>query len=120
MERPSSLLNWNRSDVLIIYKASGDGPFLASPGSVTKQPLQDFPGTALRQLGFGELDAARNFEIGERSSAMCDQLISSKSFPRLENNAGFHDLTPLRVGYSDDCQFAHRWMLLNDSPDFAG
>ena len=51
-----------RSGVLIIHKASVDGPFLACPGSVTQKPLQDFAGAALRKLGFGELDAARHFE----------------------------------------------------------
>jgi len=49
--------------------ASGDSPFLARPGSVTQKPFQDFAGAALWQFGFGELDAAWNFEIGERSSA---------------------------------------------------
>src|SRR6266404_4625315 len=101
-------------------KASGDGSFLAGPGSVTENSFEDFAGAALRQLGFGELDAARNFEIGERSSAKRDQLISSQSLPRLENNAGLHDLTPLRVRYSKDRHFAHGWMRVNRGLDFAG
>src|SRR5437868_3858225 len=120
MERPSSLLNWNRSGVLIIYKALGDGPFLARPGGIAQKPLQYFAGAALRQLGLRKLDAARNFEIGERSSAIRDQLISSKSLPRLENNAGFHDFPPLWIRYSKDCDFAHGWMRVNHGFDFAG
>src|SRR6266404_1044445 len=101
-------------------KASGDGSFLAGPGSVTENSFEDFAGAALRQLGFREFDAARNFEIGERSSAIRDQLISSKSLPRLENNAGLHDFAPLRIGYSEDRHFAHGWMRVNHGLDFAG
>src|SRR5207237_3917688 len=76
--------------------------------------------TALRWLGVGELDAARNFEIGERSSAICDQLISSKSFPRLENHAGLYDLTPLWIRYSENRHFTNCRMRVNDGFDFAG
>src|SRR5207302_3946986 len=70
--------------------------------------------------GVGELDAARNFEIGERSSAICDQLISSKSFPRLENHAGLYDLTPLWIRYSENRHFTNCRMRVNDGFDFAG
>src|SRR6267142_1509805 len=111
MERPSLLVSWNRSGVLIIYMcASGDGPFLAGPGGIPQKPLQYFAGAALRQLGLRELDAARNFEIGERSSAICDQLISRQSFSRLENNDSLYDFAPFRIRYSENRRFAHGWM----------
>src|SRR6476660_9276783 len=119
MERPSSLLNSNRG-VLIIYMTSGNGPFLACPGSVTQKPLQYFAGAALRQLGLRKLDAARNFEIGERSSAIRDQLFRSKSLPRLEDNDGLYDFTPLRIGYSEHRNFTNCRMSVNDRFDFAG
>src|SRR4029077_13353363 len=120
IERPSSLLNRNRSGVLTIYIASGDGPFLARPSSVPQKPLQYFAGAALRQLGLRELDAARNFEIGERSAAICDQLFRSERFPRLENNDSLYDFTPLRIGYSENRHFAHGRMRVNHGLDFAG
>src|SRR4029077_11936334 len=120
IERPSSLLNRNRSGVLTIYIASGDGPFLARPSSVPQKPLQYFAGAALRQLGLRELDAARNFEIGERSSAVRDQLFRSECFPRLENNDSLYDFTPLRIGYSDNRHFAHGRMRVNYGFAFAG
>src|SRR5437868_728119 len=120
MERPSSLLNWNRLGALIIYKASGDGPFLACPGSVTQNSFEDFAGTALRQLGVGELDAARNLEIGQRSSAIRDQLFRSKSFPRLENHAGLYDFAPLWIRYSENRHFTNCRMRVNHGFDFAG
>src|SRR5207253_4016095 len=85
-----------------------------------QKPLKYLAGAAFWQFGLRKLDAARNFEIGERPSAIRDQLISSKSSPRPENNAGFHDLTPLRVRYSEDCDFAHGWMRVNHGFDFAG
>src|SRR5438132_7738868 len=120
MERPSSLLNWNRSGVLIIYKALGDGPFLARPGGIAQKALQYFAGTALRQLGLRKLDAARNFEIGERSPAVRDQFICSERFPRLENNDSLYDFAPLWIGYSENRHFAHGWMRVNHGLDFAG
>jgi hypothetical protein len=87
---------------------SGDGPFLARPGGVTQEPLQDFAGPALRQLAFGEVDAAWNFEIGEGSSAIRDQLFRGECFPRLENNDSLYDFTPFRIGYSENRHFAKR------------
>src|SRR4029077_4081565 len=119
IERPSSLLNRNRSGVLTIYIASGDGPFLARPSSVPQKPLQYFAGAALRQLGLRELDAPRNFEIGERSSAVRDQLFRSECFPRLENNDSLYDFPPLRIGYSENRNFAHGRMRVNHGLDFA-
>ena len=94
--------------LLIIYTVSGDGPFLAGLGSVTQNSFQDFAGAALRQLGSGKLDAAWNFEIGEGSSAVRDQLFRSKSFSRLENNDSLYDFTPLRIGYPKNRYFAKR------------
>src|SRR6266850_4962933 len=46
------------------------GAFLMSPKALAQNLLQYFAGTALRQLGLRKLDAARNFEIGERSPAI--------------------------------------------------
>src|SRR4029077_10141600 len=110
----------NRSGVLIIYMTSGDGPFLARPGSVTQKPLQYFAGAALRQLGLRKLDAARNFEIGERSSAIRDQLFRRKSFPRLEDNDRLYDFAPFRIRYPENRHFTNCRMRVNDGFDFAG
>ena len=74
-----------------IYKASGDGPFLACPGSVTQKPLQDFAGAALRKLGFGEFDAARNFEIGEESAAGDQMLVAAVNCRTLRTSFLFRD-----------------------------
>src|SRR6266704_7100784 len=56
---------------------SANDPFLTSPSRLTQNLLQYLAGAALRQLGLRKLDAARNFEIGQRSPAIGDQLISS-------------------------------------------
>ena len=61
--------------LIIYYKVSGDGPFLAGPGSVTQKPLQHFAGAALRKLGLRKLDAAWNFEVGEESAAGDQMLV---------------------------------------------
>src|SRR6266436_6928794 len=93
---------------------------LMNPKVFAQNLLQYFAGAALRKLGFGELDAARNFEIGERSSAKRDQLISSECFSRLENNDSLYDFAPLWIGYSENRHFAHGWMRVNHGFDFAG
>ena len=79
-----------------------------NPKALAQNLLQYFAGAALRQLGFGELDAAWNFEIGEGSSAVRDQLISSECFARLENNDSLYDFAPFRIGYSENRHFAKR------------
>jgi hypothetical protein len=71
-----------------------------NPKALAQNLLQYFAGAALRQLGSGKLDAARHFEIGERSSAIRDQLIRTKSFPRLEDNDSLYDFTPFWIRYS--------------------
>src|SRR6266403_247928 len=93
---------------------------LMNPKVFAQNLLQYFAGAALRKLGFGELDAAWNFEIGERSSAVRDQLFRSECFARLENNDSLYDFAPFRIGYSEDRHFAHGWMRVNDGFDFAG
>src|SRR5207253_4104915 len=102
------------------YVSLADGPFLMRPKTVAQNLLKNLAGATLRQLGLRKLDAARNFEIGQRSSAIRDQLISSQCFSRLENNAGFHDFAPLWIRYSENRHFAHRWMRVNHGLDFAG
>jgi hypothetical protein len=54
---------------------STDGALLTSPKALTQEPLQDLAATALRQLGFRELDVARDFVVGEKSPAMSNQII---------------------------------------------
>src|SRR5207253_1922999 len=102
------------------YVSLADGPFLMRPKTVAQNLLKNLAGATLRQLGLRKLDAARNFEIGQRSSAIRDQLISSQVFSRLENNAGFHDFAPLWIRYSENRHFAHRWMRVNHGLDFSG
>src|SRR5207253_9346181 len=102
------------------YVSLADGPFLMRPKTVAQNLLKNLAGAALRQLGLRKLDAARNFEIGERSSAIRDQLISSEGFSRLKYNAGFHGFAPRWIRYSENRHFSHRCMRVDHSLHFAG
>src|SRR5258708_18176359 len=51
---------------------------------------------------------------------MSDEVGGGQSLSRLQHYASYHDFTPLRTGYSEDCRFADCRMLVNDRLDFTG
>src|SRR5258707_11497048 len=84
---------------------STDGAFLTDPKALTQKSLQDLAATAFRQLGFRQLDAARDFVVGEKAPAMSNEVIGAEISSELAYYACRHELAPFRVRYSEDCCF---------------
>src|SRR6476661_808756 len=103
-----------------IRNRSTDSALLTNPKALAQDPLQDLAATALRQFGFRELDVSRDLVVGEVSPAVSNQIIGAESSSGLAHHACRHELAPLRVGYSEDCCFQNRRMLVNDGFDLAG
>src|SRR5262245_31515037 len=99
---------------------SAHRPFLIDPETFPQGPLQYLARPALRQLGFRELEAARNLVVGEKPPAVGDQFVRAKSLSRLAHDAGGDELTPLPVGDAEDRRFENRRMLVDDGFDLAG
>src|ERR1700675_1185741 len=93
---------------------SSDVAFLTNPKTLAHESLQDLAATALRQLGFRELDVAGDFVVGEESSAMCNQIIGAEISSGLAHHACRYELAPLRVRHSEDRCFQNRGMLVNN------
>src|SRR5258708_8463826 len=51
---------------------------------------------------------------------MSDEVGGGHDLAWLQHYASYHDYTPLRMGYSEDCRFADCRMLVNDRLDFTG
>src|ERR1700748_3437831 len=99
---------------------STDRTLFTDPKPLTQKPLQDLAAPAFGQLAFRELDVARDLVVGEEPPTMSDQIIGAERSSGLAHHARRHELAPLRVGYSEDCRFQNRRMLVNDGLDLAG
>src|SRR6201986_5234449 len=88
-------------DFLVRY-SSTHGPFPFTPITLAQNLLEYLAGAALRQLVFGELDAARNLVVGQRPAAVSNQFVRAERCSRFQHHACRDQLAPLRVGYAED------------------
>src|ERR1700692_3127491 len=51
---------------------------------------------------------------------MAGQIVRAQNDSGLQHDASHREVTPLRIGYSEDCHFANRGMSVDDRFDLAG
>src|SRR6478672_1181203 len=90
----SELLSRSRNARGLMPDRSTDRALLANPKAVAQEPLQDLAATALRQLGFRELDVPWDLVVGEESPAVSDQIVGGEICSGLAHHARPHELTP--------------------------
>src|SRR5690349_18756908 len=90
------------------------------PITFTQDPLEYFAGATLRQLGVQELNPAWNLVIRERVPAVSHHILGAEDLSWFQHDTGHHELTPLRVRYSEDRGFANRGVPVKNRLDLAG
>src|SRR5260370_40318679 len=99
-------------------KRLANGTLGANPETLAQESLQHFAGAVLRQVRLRELQLAGRLVIRQPLATMTDQGFRGDVHARLEDHAGGHKFSPLRIGYAEDRHLSDRGMVQDDGFDF--